>query len=120
MLDRHGEDWTLKGWSDSTRDEYEDELPTGPTETPFKAIRSDSETEDEQRDEKGQTRWEMLDLLIDAALALPATTDPKIQVTLVSPEGREYALIGVARSGIPIGAKRLKVRSGGADATLYI
>ena len=120
MLRRHGEDWKMKGWADSARDEYEDELPRAPTTSMFKAIRGDSEKEEVQRDEKGQTRWEMLDLLVSSGLTLPDQTDKTFPVTLISPDGREYSLVGVAKSGVPVGAKRLKVRTGGGDATLYL
>lgn len=120
MLRRHGEDWKIKGWADSSRDEYEDKLPTAPTSSNFKAIRGDSEKEEVERDEKGQTRWEILDLLVSSDLALPQQTDAELPVTLISPDGREYSLVGIAKSGVPVGAKRLKVRTGGGDATLYI
>ncbi len=121
MLRRHGERWTLDSWSGSARDEYEDELPTGPLDVVvFNAIRSDSENETDPRDEKGQTRFETLELLVEASLALPKTADPELPVTLTSPEGREFSLIGVAKSGTPVGAKRLALKSGGQDAAVYL
>ncbi len=122
MLRRHGESWTLDSWGATTRDEYEDETASEPLDpVTFKAIRSEkSEDESEVRVEKGQTRFETLELLVKATLTLPADADPEQPVTLTSPENREFSLIGVARSGVPVGAKRLHLRSGGADAAVYL
>jgi len=119
MLRRHGETWTLNGWANSARDAYEDELATEPTEATFQAIR-DVPAEKAERDEKGATRWEALDLLVDLSLILPAQTKDNLPVTLTSPQGREYTLIGVDRTGATLGAKRLKLKTGGADAALYL
>lgn len=119
MLRRHGETWVLHGWANSVRDDYEDELTTEPTETEFQGIRNGPK-EKEQRDEKGMTRWEMLDLLVTLSLALPPQTQEDLPVTLTSPEGRDYDLIGVDRSGAPVGSKRLKLKTGGADASIYL
>lgn len=122
MLRRHGESWTLDSWGSSTRDEYEDETASEPLDQmTFRAIRSEkSEDESEVRDEKGQTRFETLQLLVEAALILPLDADPELPVTLTSPEGREFSLVGVARSGVPVGAKRLVLRTGGQDAAVYL
>lgn len=119
MLRRHGETWVLHGWANSVRDDYEDELATEPTKTEFQGIRNGPK-EEEQRDEKGMTRWEMLDLLVTLSLALPPQTQEDLPVTLTSPEGRDYDLIGVDRSGAPVGSKRLKLKTGGADASIYL
>ena len=120
MLRRHGEDWTLDSWGATTRDEYEDETATGPLASiSFKAIRSDK-SESETRTEKGLTRFETLELLVEATLKLPPNADPEQPVTLTSPENREFSLIGVSRSGVLVGAKRLQLRSGGADAAVYL
>lgn len=128
MLRRHGETWTLNSWAGSSRDEYEDELAIDPLVKTFRAIRSDSgEDETETRDEKGQTRFEKLELLVEASLELPESselpplevTDAALPVTMVSPDGREFSLIGVAKSGLPLGSKRLMLRSGGQDAAVY-
>lgn len=120
MLRRHGEDWTIKGWAESSRDDYEDELATAPTTSTFKAIRGDIEGQPEaERDEKGHTRWERLELLVDSDLTLPDQTDETLTVTLISADGREYSLVGVNKTGVPVGAKRLSIRTGGGDAALY-
>jgi hypothetical protein len=112
----------MDAWGDTTRDEYEDETSSEPlTTVTFLAIRTDSsEDESEVRNEKGQTRFERLELLVDAALQLPATADPEQPVTLTSPQGREFSLIGAALSGAPVGSKRLHLRTGGVDAALYL
>lgn len=120
MLRRKGETWTLNGWSASSPDEYDDELPTGPTSVEFQAIRDPGlGAEEEQRTEKGQDRFEELRLLVDAELALPLQTQADLPVTLQSPDGRTYDLIGVEKSGQIVGSKTLKVRTGGGDAALY-
>lgn len=119
LLRRHGETWTLNGWASSTRDEYEDELAVEPTGAVFSAIRS-SPKEEVVRDEKGRTRWEALDLLVAVSLTLPSQTRDNQPVTLTSPEGRIYDLIGVGKAGAPVGAKRLRLKTGGGDASLYL
>ncbi len=118
MLNRHGEDWAIEGWANFDRDEYEDELGTEPTRTPFKAIRQ-SVTDEEDVDEKGVNRTERLDLLVDISLSLPPQTLNDQPVTMVSAEGRTYNLIGVDKTGAPTGAKKLKLATGAADANLY-
>ena len=118
MLNRHGEDWTLSGWANLDRDEYEDELPTEPTEIAFKAFRQ-SVVDEEDVDEKGVNKTERLDLLVDLSLALPSQTLPDQPVTLTSSEGRTYNLIGVDKTSQPVGAKKLKLSTGAADANVY-
>ena len=119
-LRRHGETWTMNSWSGSSTDAYKDKLPTGPLSSTFSAIRQKKGDEGQVRDEKGQTRWGNLVLFVDDLLALPATTQDDLPVTLVSPEGREYNLVGIDTSGSPAGSKRLELASGGADASLYL
>ncbi len=46
--------------------------------------------------------------------------DTSLPITLTSPEGRTFNLIGADLSGTPVGAKRLLLRSGGADAAVYL
>lgn len=121
MLRRKGETWTINAWTGATRDEYEDELPTGEDTDTFKAIRVSAVTETaKERTELGVTRWAELDLLVSVDLELPEGADPERPVTLTAPEGRIYSLIGIDHAGSPVGAKRMKLRSGGGDASVYL
>ncbi len=119
MLNRHGEDWTIEGWANFDRDEYEDELGTEPTSDLFKALRKSVDVE-EDVDEKGVNRTERLDLLVDFSLSLPPQTLNDQPVTLTSEDGRTYNLIGVDKAGGPVGSKILKLATGAADANVYI
>ncbi len=118
MLRRKGEVWSLHGWGGSDRDEYEDELATQPQTKEFRAFRQSPKVE-EVVDEKGVNRMERLDLLVDLSLSLPPQARDNLSVTIVSPEGREFNLVGVDRAGGPVGSKRLELMSGGNDASLY-
>lgn len=119
-LRRHGETWALNSWSGSTQDTYKDELPTGPLVETFQAIRDAKGEEEEIQDAKGRTRMVDMVLFVDTLLALPATTQTDLPVTLVSPEGREFNLVGVDKAGGPVGSKRLMLSTGDDDATLYL
>lgn len=120
MLRRRGETWTLNTWSGSATDSYEDELPTGPLSSTFKALRAQASDGEDERTEKGRTRFMRLDLLVLSTLAFPATTDNEQPVTVTDPDGRNWNVIEVDKTGAPVGAKRLKLMTGGRDAALYL
>lgn len=120
LLNR-GETWAINGWSGSTPDEYEDELPTGEVTGTFKAFRNQL-TEggpDQFRDVRGRTQMADLTLFVLDSLTLPTSADDSLPVTLTSPENRIFNLVGVSHDGAPIGTKRLYLKSGGSDANLY-
>ena len=119
MIARHGKTWTVNAWGSSTRDAYEDALPTGELTGTFKAI-VNSEKEEEVTDEKGVTRTQMVTLFVLDTWALPTGAQTDLPVTVTSPEGRVFNLDNSDLSGAPVGAKQLKLKSGGGDANLYI
>lgn len=122
MLNNHGETWTMNAWSGSTPDEYEDELPTGEVSSTFKGLRNQlSEGGPEQfRTASGRTLVSELRLFVLSSLSVPPSGQDGLPVTLTSPEGREYNLVGVGHDGAPLGTKQLYLMSGGSDANLYL
>ena len=120
MLRRHGETWTINSFAGSDRDEYEDEIPGAALTSTIRGIRVQPVGgATEERDEKGRVLWTNLDLLIRDDTALPTGTDPEITIILTSPEGRQFQLVDINKMAVPVGAKRMKLQTGGADAAIY-